>query len=628
MIPPKLAHLLQRLRPRLRISDIVYIGMVLLVGSIVWLAQGRYAQLDSIESDFLRLTQVSRTSRLAAATGERVAALAAAIREYVASEAIEPPPRVREAADALVATMGGARRELPRAEVERVEAEVSQYLASFEAVVAARRQRQLRVARLTEAAERLRERAAQAGQSARFSQLREAELEYLLERTEKGAQKVTAASAALAAALARREAIDAVGTYAITFGRVVEIYEILDLATVRVLDDHDARLRAFASALGGRAQVEEERAVASFRGQLELAVRRNIEVSIIAVLLALGGAFLLLRLVIHPVNRMTSTMTGIAGGDFARPIPYMERRDEVGQMAQALTLFKNALLGIKAAQSQAEMASRHKSEFLANMTHELRTPLNAILGLSGMLLEDADDPDPRELRESLTRITGSARHLLGLINEILDLSKIEAGRMNIITEEFSPSALAEEALATVAHMAREKGLTLRHAYASHLPVLESDPQRVRQILINLLGNAVKFTDVGEVRLAVTGTDADLRFSVSDTGPGISTEDQAKLFQEFTQLDASRTRKFGGTGLGLAISRRMARLLGGEVSLQSVLGEGSTFMLVLPLRAPQAGPLEGASHEAADRDKMRGGQGADAGSTLSRPGSAAPGATSS
>jgi signal transduction histidine kinase len=284
---------------------------------------------------------------------------------------------------------------------------------------------------------------------------------------------------------------------------------------------------------------------------------------------------------------MTSTMTGIAGGDYALPIPYGARRDEVGQMARALTLFKDALLGIKAAQAQAETASRHKSEFLANMSHELRTPLNAILGLSGMLLEDADDPDPRELRESLTRITGSAQHLLALINEILDLSKIEAGRMTVVIEMFSPAALAEEALATVAPLAREKGLTLRSAYASGLPALESDPQRVRQILINLLGNAVKFTDDGEVRLAASAGPAGLRIAVTDTGPGIAADDLAKLFQEFTQLDASRTRKFGGTGLGLAISRRMARLLGGDITAQSTPGEGSTFILVLPLQAPAA-----------------------------------------
>jgi signal transduction histidine kinase len=578
----------------LRISGMIYAGVVLLVGIIVWLAQGRYTQLDAIASDFVRLTQVSRTSRLAAVTGERLAALSSAIREYVASDTIEPPPRVAQEAQALLSSLAGARRELPREkfEIERVEREVGEYLASFEAVTAARRQCQARLARLAETAAQLRDQAEAAGQAARFLKVREAELHYLIARSEGGATEVTSLASSLVGTLRGRDAADAVGNYALAFGRVVEIYDLLDHTAVRVLDDHDAKLRAITRDLGDRAQVEEERAVASFRAGLDLVVRRNVEVSIVAVLLALAGAFLLLRMVIHPVNRMTTTMTGIAGGDYALAIPYGGRRDEVGQMARALTLFKNALLGLKAAQAQAETASRHKSEFLANMSHELRTPLNAILGLSGMLLEDADDPDPRELTESLTRITGSARHLLDLINEILDLSKIEAGRMNIVLEAFSPAALAEEALATVAPMAREKSLALKSAYASALPALESDPQRVRQILINLLGNAVKFADDGEVRLAVSAAPEGLRFSVSDTGPGIAADDLAKLFQEFTQLDASRTRKFGGTGLGLAISRRMARLLGGDITVQSTPGEGSTFVLTLPLRAPAApAPLE-------------------------------------
>ena len=573
--------------PRLRISGMVYAGVVLLVGITVWLAEGRYAQLDAIEKDFVRLTQVSRTSRLAAVTGERLAALSAAIREYVASDQIEPPPQVAKEADALLASLVGAARELPREkfEIERVEREVAQYLGSFGAVVTARRQRQARLARLSDVAAVLRDKSAAAGQTARYLQLREAELKYLMNRSEAGADQVAAAGAALASALPARDAADAAASHAIAFGRLVEIYNVLDQATVRVLDDHDAKLRAFTAELGSRGQVEEERAVASFRAQLEVAVRRNVEVSVAAVLLALIGAFLMLRMVIHPLNRMTSTMTGIAGGDYALKIPYSTRRDEVGQMARALTLFKNALLGIKAAQAQAEMASKHKSEFLANMTHELRTPLNAILGLSGMLLEDADDPDPRELAESLTRITGSAQHLLALINEILDLSKIEAGRMTVMLETFSPAALAEEALATVAPMAKEKGLALRSDYADGLPALESDSQRVRQILINLVGNAVKFTDDGEVRLALSASPEGLRFSVADTGPGIAPADLARLFQEFTQLDASRTRKFGGTGLGLAISRRMARLLGGDITVQSTPGEGSTFVLTLPLHAP-------------------------------------------
>jgi signal transduction histidine kinase len=262
------------------------------------------------------------------------------------------------------------------------------------------------------------------------------------------------------------------------------------------------------------------------------------------------------------------------------------RHDEIGEMSAALVTFKSALLGLKAAQAQAETASRHKSEFLANMSHELRTPLNAIIGLSGMLLEEAEHPDTVELKESLTRIGASAKHLLGLINDILDLSRIEAGRMPVRIERFAPGPLAEEALATVALMAKDKGIVLESHYAQPLPAIESDSQRVRQILINLLGNAVKFTDTGVVRLEGSTADGMLNFAVSDTGAGIASAHLPRLFQEFSQIDNSSTRKHGGTGLGLAISRRMARLLGGDISVQSDPGKGSVFTVSLPLVAPR------------------------------------------
>ncbi|HEY4373466.1 MAG TPA: ATP-binding protein [Burkholderiales bacterium] len=601
---------------RLRISDLVYVGVVLLVGLIVWLGQSRYNQLQAIQDDFDRLTQVSQTSRLAALTGERLAGLSSAIREYVASDAIDPPGRVRREALAFLRQLGDARKELPRDtfEIDRVEREVSLYLASFEAVAAARRLRQERLGALNDSAEQLRGEAEGAGEGAHYLQLRQAELAYLMKRSEAGAADVERQAQALKVVFAKPRARDAVSTYALAFSRVIEIYSVLDAATVRVLDEHDAKLRAFTTMLGSRAQSEESRAIGSFRHRLDDAVRGNIEVSLVVLFVALAAALLLLRRVLYPVNRMTSAMVAIAEGDYAHPIPYSGRRDEVGQMAQALVLFKNALLGIKAAQAQAETASRHKSEFLANMSHELRTPLNAILGLSGMLLEDADDPDPRELKESLPRITGSARHLLALINDILDLSKIEAGRMAINTETFSASALAEEVITTFASQAREKGIRLAGGYGSLSP-LTADPQRVRQILLNLVGNAVKFTEAGEVRLGVAdGGAGDVRFAVSDTGPGIGADDQAKLFQDFTQLDASRTRKFGGTGLGLAISRRMARMMGGDVTLTSAVGKGSTFTLVLPLNPPPAGAADGLppglagarpAGESASRDKMPG-----------------------
>ena len=311
-----------------------------------------------------------------------------------------------------------------------------------------------------------------------------------------------------------------------------------------------------------------------------------VSVLVVAAMFTLGG-FLILRFVILPLRRMTESIGAIAAGDYSTVVPYVGRQDEIGQMARSLATIRNSLLELKAARTQAEAASRHKSDFIANMSHELRTPLNAIIGLSDMLLEDADNPDSNEYRESLPRIGAAARHLLSLINEILDLSRIEAGRMAIEISSFRPAELAEESLATVAPMARLKGLKLAIAYPADLPAMESDPRRVRQILINLLGNAVKFTDVGEVRFDLAVAGETLRFSVSDTGPGIASEDIGRLFQDFTQLDASSTRKFGGSGLGLALSRRLARLIGGDVTLASKVGEGSTFVLELPLALSQA-----------------------------------------
>ena len=572
-----------------RISHLIYGAVVLLVAIIVLLAKGRYEALDAIERDFSNLQRVSQTSRLAADLGERLAELTSSIREYVASDAIEPPARIRQLAAVLSQTLEGKRGDLTQGafDIEKVRAETTNYLSTFDTVVSARRQRAVRLARMTEAGARLALQAEAAGQGVRFLRLREAELKFLLARSGEGAERVFSAAAALSALLKTPAAMDIASEYMLAFGRVVEIYNVLDQATVLVLNEHDEHLRGFTAMLGQRAVAGEASASTDFRTRLLVAAQHNIEVSIITVLVAFLGAMLLLRFVIQPLNQMTSTMTSIAGGDYARPIPHTGRRDEIGEMAEALATFKSALLGIKAAQSQAETASRHKSEFLANMSHELRTPLNAIIGLSGMLLEDAADPDTKELTESLTRIGTSAHHLLGLINDILDLSKIEAGRMSVTISRFAAAPLAEEALATVAPIAKEKGLALESHYAPGLPPLDSDSQRLRQILINLIGNAIKFTDAGCVRLEITQDDQSLRFDVIDTGSGIAVENMPRLFQEFSQIDASTTRKFGGSGLGLAISRRMARLLGGDITVQSEIGSGSIFTLVLPLQAPQA-----------------------------------------
>jgi signal transduction histidine kinase len=236
------------------------------------------------------------------------------------------------------------------------------------------------------------------------------------------------------------------------------------------------------------------------------------------------------------------------------------------------------------ARDDAREASRAKSMFLANMSHELRTPLNAILGYSEMLEEEAAELSPEAVADDVRKIQTAGRHLLSLIDDILDMSKIEAGKMDVSLEPLAIAPLIAELIATVTGHAEKNDNTLAATAAGDRPVL-ADALRLRQCLLNLLSNACKFTQGGQVTLEVVVDGDWVDFHVRDTGIGMTPSQQAKLFQEFSQVDDSTTRRYGGTGLGLALTRRFCDMMGGTIAVESEPGVGSTFTLRLPAAAP-------------------------------------------
>ncbi len=241
---------------------------------------------------------------------------------------------------------------------------------------------------------------------------------------------------------------------------------------------------------------------------------------------------------------------------------------------------------LKQANLELERASRHKSVFLANMSHELRTPLNAILGFSELLLDEAPDSFDQATRKNfLEQINSSGKHLLGLINDILDLSKVEAGQMDLRPQRMRVDEVAGQVLSTVEPLAGQKGIQLTADVAPELELV-ADPGKVKQMLLNLVSNAIKFTpDGGQVTVAARARDGVVELRVSDTGIGIAPEDIGKLFEEFQQLDSGPGRQHQGTGLGLALTRRFAELHGGRIEVESEVGKGSTFIVVLPAEQP-------------------------------------------
>jgi signal transduction histidine kinase len=285
-----------------------------------------------------------------------------------------------------------------------------------------------------------------------------------------------------------------------------------------------------------------------------------------------------------PLKALTEVADRFVSGELSQETPLQSRRDEVGALARAFERLRIDAMGrfeAEAGRASAVAANQAKSAFLAVMSHELRTPLNAVIGYAEILEEDLKAEGMDQQHGDASKIRGAGRHLLGIINQVLDLSKIEAGSMELERIEFCPSTLVREVVDTTRQLVESGGNTL--AVSAHgLPLAIGDPTRVRQCLFNLVSNAAKFTKDGIISVEAVVIEGALSFSIKDTGIGMTDEQMTRIFEPFVQADESTTRKFGGTGLGLAITRKLARIMGGEALVTSVLGQGSTFTLTIAL----------------------------------------------
>jgi signal transduction histidine kinase len=335
--------------------------------------------------------------------------------------------------------------------------------------------------------------------------------------------------------------------------------------------------------------------------------------NILMLLLLLSVVYLMMQQLTRPVLQLARSAQLVAAGDLDQHLPTTSR-DEIGTLMSSFNTMIDGLREREQAERQRELAererevaeasSRAKSTFLANMSHELRTPLNAIIGYSEMLQEEAEDLNEPALASDLQKIQSAGNHLLSLINDILDISKIEADRMELHLEPFPISSLIEDVIDTSKPLAQQNKNTLVVNCSDNLGTMYADQTRTRQILLNLLSNACKFTHNGTITLHVVthwqqgyepgepsdsqvlcplNADGIIVFRISDTGIGMTTEQMNKLFTPFMQADQSTTRKYGGTGLGLAITRRLCQIMGGDVTVESMPDRGSTFTVTLPLK---------------------------------------------
>jgi len=278
----------------------------------------------------------------------------------------------------------------------------------------------------------------------------------------------------------------------------------------------------------------------------------------------------------------TITVTG------ASPEMFNERQIELLKTFadQAVIAIENTRLFNEIVQKgrELEIASQHKSQFVANMSHELRTPLAAILGYAELMQEGFYEPLGQKSLDALARVHSNGKHLLGLINTVLDIAKIESGQFTLNMAEYALESVVETVRSATESLAQNKKLALKTEVAKSLPIGPGDEQRLTQVLLNLVGNAIKFTDIGEVCVTAKAVNGHFSVSVADTGPGIPEQEQKRIFEQFHQIDSSLTKAKGGTGLGLAIAKQIVEMHGGRIWVESTVGKGSTFQMEIPTRA--------------------------------------------
>ena len=313
----------------------------------------------------------------------------------------------------------------------------------------------------------------------------------------------------------------------------------------------------------------------------------SVAIGLMFLFLALGGAtvFYVIRGVCGPITQIAEAMRVVADGNLSCPIPFAARRDEIGWLSRALVVFRDNAIEkqqLYLAKVGAETANRTKSEFLANMSHELRTPLNAIIGFSEVIKIGMFGPLSDRYRKYGAHIFDSGRHLLHLINEILDLSKLEAGQFELHEEHVDVGEMVQASIQMIEPLAQKGGVRLLTALDSGLPGLRADELRMRQVIVNLLSNAVKFTpEGGHVRVSAAVVHGAIHIAISDTGIGMAPEQIPQALEAFRQIDSKISRKHEGTGLGLPLAKHFVELHGGRLSLESKVNIGTTVRVVLP-----------------------------------------------